>query len=149
MTKKFLLLISLFFTGHSGFGQVIDSLKLNDSEIPLGYTKTDKVLCITPHACSFYEQTDLYESILGKVTKKEFQSFEKKGDTGSIFYFEFESEFTADGFLAGLLWGQNSKPTKSEPDDYYFKGKVLIIWGFNLKSDIKQVSKSKVTTLLK
>jgi len=149
MNKTPHFFIIFFFISHFSLGQSIDSLKLQDTEIPSGYTKADKLLCLTPHACSFYEQTDLYASIVGKVTKKEFQSFEKKGDKGSILYFEFEKEFTADGFLAGLLWGQNSKPTKSEPDDYYFKGKILVIWGFNLKSDIKQVSKTKVTTLLK
>ena len=127
------------------FGQTIDSLKLKDTEIPVGYSKSNKLLCVTPHADSFYNQTDLYETFLGKVTKKEFQSFNKKGDKGSILYFEFEEEFKGQTFLNGLLWGQESEPTKSEPDEYFVKGNILIIWSFNLKSELKQISKTKVT----
>ncbi|HVY74179.1 MAG TPA: hypothetical protein VG890_05075 [Puia sp.] len=118
------------------------------SEVPSGYTKSNDLLCVTPHASSFYTQTDLYEAFLGKVTRKEFQSFSKKGDEGSILYFEFEKEFSGQSFLDGLLWGQGSKPTKSEPDEYYAKGNMLIIWSFNLKSELKKISKAKVSELL-
>ncbi len=146
-TRILVVFFLSFITGFS-FGQTIDSLKLNDAEIPPGYSRSDKLLCVTPHANSFYTQIDLYETFLGKVNKKQFQSFEKKGDKGSILYFEFEKEFTGQGFLSGLLWGQETKPTKSEPDEYYAKGNVLIIWSFNLKSELKQISKAKVTKLL-
>jgi hypothetical protein len=143
-------LFSILFSTIIGisFGQSIDSLKLNESEIPAGYTKSDKLLCVTPHATSFYDQSDLYEAFLGKVKKKEFQSFTKKGDKGSIIYFEFEKEFKGQAFLDGLLWGQDSKPTKSEPDEYYTKGNILIIWSFNLKSEIKEISKTKTKNIL-
>jgi len=147
LMKTLLTILFALFISFS-FGQPIDSLKLTDSEIPTGYSKSDKLLCVTPHASSFYTQTDLYESFLGKVTKKEFQSFEKKGDKGSILYFEFEKEFNGQMFLEGLLWGRDSKPTKSEPDEYFAKGNILVIWSFNLKSEIKQVSKTKATSFL-
>ena len=126
--------------------QSIDSILLKDSELPSGYRKVDKLLCVTPHAESFYEQSELYESFLGKIVKKEFQSFQMKGDEGSVLYFEFEKEFTGQAFLDGLLWGQSKKPTKSKPDEYFAKGKFLVIWSFKLQSEIKRVSKAKIET---
>ena len=136
------------FVGPVTFGQSIDSLKLSDSEIPVEYSKSNQIICVTPHGCSFYNQTDMYESLFGKVAKKEFQSYYKKGDRGSILYLEFEKEFNGQSFLNGLLWGQESKPTKAEPDEYYSKGKILIIWSFNLKSELKLISKTKIAQLL-
>jgi hypothetical protein len=148
MIKIIISAFLLAFTGQITFGQSIDSLKLSDAEIPAGYSKSDQLICVTPHGCSFYEQTDLYESLFGKVVKKEFQSYYKKGDQGSILYLEFEKEFKGQGFLNGLLWGEGSKPTKAEPDEYYSKGKILIIWSFDLKSELKLISKAKITQLL-
>ncbi len=148
MIRKILFFFLFTSITAISFGQIIDSLKLSDTEIPAVYSKSDEMNCVTPHAHSFYVQTDLYETFLGKVVKKEFQSFSKKGDKGSILYFEFEKEFQGQGFLDGLLWGQGSKPTKSEPDEYYTKGNILIIWSFNLKSEIKQISKTKVIQVL-
>ena len=148
MNKKVLFTLLLVHIVGNSFAQTIDSLKLIDSDIPSGYSKSDKMICVTPHGCSFYSQTDLYEAFFGKVTKKEFQSFEKKGDKGSILYFVFEKEFNGQSFLNGLLWGEPLKPTKSEPEEYYAKGNILVIWSFNLKSELKQISKTKVTQLL-
>ncbi len=142
-----LLFMLILFTGFVT-AQNIDSLKLNDNEIPASYKKSDKLVCITPHSYSFYTSEELY-SFLGKVVKKDFQSFEKKKDTGSILYFEFEKDFAGDGFLNGLLWGEGTKPTKSEPDDYYTKGKILIIWSLPMDSPLKKISKDKVMKLLK
>jgi len=148
MIKKLLFAALFVFISAVSFGQAIDSLQLNDTEIPAGYSKSDEMLCVTPHACSFYGQTDLFETFLGKIIKKGFQSFNKKGDSGTILYFEFEKEFKGQSFLSPLLWGEGKKPTKSEPDDYYAKGNILIIWSFNLKSELKQISKTKVMRLL-
>ena len=147
MITKIVSIILLFAIPILSFGQ-IDSLKLTEGEIPSGYQSAKELLCVTPHASSFYDQTDIYGSLIGKVTKKEFQSFSKKGDKGSILYFEFEKEFKAQAFLNGLLWGSSSGPTKSEPDEYYAKGKILVIWSFNLKSELKAISKAKVMRLL-
>jgi hypothetical protein len=147
---KRIIIISLFLAigGPMAFGQTIDSLKLTDAEIPAGYSKSDQLICVTPHGCSFYDQSDMYESFIGKVVKKTFQSFSKKGDKGSILYLEFDEEFKGAGFLNGLLWGEETKPTKSEPDEYYAKGKVLVIWSFKLDSELKAISKAKVERLL-
>ncbi len=148
MFKQLLSTISFVVISIFSFAQNIDSLKLADNEIPAGYSKSEELLCVTPHASSFYNMTNSYESFLGKVVKKSFQSFGKKGDQGSILYFEYENDFKGSGFLDGLLWGQDLKPSKSEPDDYYAYGKFLVIWSFNLKSEIKKISKTKVIATL-
>lgn len=148
MTKKLFLTHILILIVAFSFAQSLDSLMLTDSELPAGYSKSDKILCVTPHGYSFYSTTDAYESMIGKVIQKQFQSFEKKGDKGSILYFEFEKEFDKQNFLEPLLWGEKTKPTKSEPEEYYSKGRFLVIWSFNLKSELKEVSKVKVMRLL-
>lgn len=146
--KIFLYSLLLVCTSHFAAAQSIDSLMLKDAEVPAGYSKSDKLICVTPHASSLFDQMDLYESFFGKVTKKSFQSFYKKGDKGSILYFEFDNEFKAQSFLNGLLWGKESKPTRSEPDEYYSKGNILIIWSFNQTSELKLASQTKVRQLL-
>lgn len=148
MFKAFSLAFLLTFFSTSSFGQNIDSLKLNDTEIPSDYSRPTKIQCKTVHAESFYEQTDMYSTFLGSIVKKDFQSFDKKGDKGAILYFEFDKEFTGEVFLDGLLWGQSGKPTKQKPDEYLAKGKFLIIWSFDFNSEIKKTSKAKVLQLL-
>jgi hypothetical protein len=148
MIKRIPFTILLIICYVCSFGQAIDSLKLADSEIPAEYSKSNEMFCVTPHACSLYNQSDLFETFIGKVVKKEFQSFSAKGDKGTIIYFQFEKEFKGQSFLEPLLWGEGKKPSKSEPDDYYAKGNILILWSFNIKSDLKKISKAKVTQLL-
>lgn len=128
-------------------GQEIDKLKLNDSEVPEKYKSTDKMLYKSIQAVNFYEQTYLYESFIGKVKNKEFQSYESKDDKGGIYYYEFEKEFTHDGFLEGLLWG-GKKPTKAHPEEYLVKDNILVIWSFADKSELKKISKDKVAAQL-
>lgn len=148
MIRIFSFFIAFLIASIFSFGQTIDSFKLTDSEIPKGYSKTDKLICKTVHAQSFYDQSDLYSPLVGTVVRKDFQSFEKKGDKGSILYFEFDKDFKGESFLQGLLWGKSGKQTKQEPDEYSIKGRFLVIWSFNLDSEIKKISKDKVTKLL-
>jgi hypothetical protein len=101
MRKKISLTILTIIIATLSFGQNIDSLKLNDAEIPGGYSKSNELLCKTPHAYSFYQQTDLYP-FLGTVVKKDFQSFDKKRDKGSILYFQFDKDFDGQDFHNGL-----------------------------------------------
>lgn len=98
-------------------------------------------------AATFYQQTDLYESFIGKVRSKAFQSFESKGDKGGIYYYEFEKNFEQKRFLEGLLWG-GDRPTKAHPEEYFVKDNILVIWSFADKSELKKISKDKIMTLL-
>ncbi len=103
------------------------------------------MLCKSVQAASFYEQTQIYASILGAVKSKEYQSFEAKGDKGTILYLEYEKDFEGEAFLQGLLWGESDKPTKAHPEEYVVKGKYLIIWSFAPTSELKKISKEKVS----
>lgn len=147
--RKILTTLALtMLTIGSIFGQGLTMLKLTATEIPEGYKPTDKMLYKSVQAASFYDQTDLYKSFLGKIKNKEFQSYESKNDNGAIFYYEFEKHFEQTGFLEGLLWG-GKKPTKAHPEEYFAKGNILVIWSFAAKSQLKKISKDKITTLLK
>lgn len=130
------------------FGQALTELKLNESEVPENYKQTDKMLYKSIQAGTFYKQTELYESFIGKLKSKEFQSYESRNDEGSIYYYEFENDFTQEGFLEGLLWG-GKKPTKAHPEEYFVKDNILVIWSFASKSELKKVSKEKILALLK
>lgn len=125
-------------------GQELQKVKLTDTELPAGYKASPKMLCKSVQAFSFYEQTGLYEHMLGAVKHKEYQSFESKGDKGTILYLEYEEDFAGETFLQGLLWGESNKPTKAHPEEYLIQGKHLIIWSFAPNSALKQLSKDKV-----
>ena len=99
-------------------------------------------------AGTFYEQTDMYESLIGKIKNKTFQSYESKDDKGAIYYYEFEENFDRQDFLEGLLWG-GKKPTKAHPEEIFVKDNILVIWSFADKSELKKISKDKVTSLVK
>lgn len=145
--KSLLPLVILLFSSVA-WGQGIESIKLTNEELPAGYKQSSKMLCKSVQALSFYEQTDLYESFLGKIKSKSYQTFESRKDKGSVLYFEFENYFTGEAFLLGYLWGGGFEPTKSHPEEYYVKGKYLIIWSFDTKSEIKKISKEKVKKVL-
>lgn len=129
--------------------ETIDNLKITDKEVPQEYSITKKANCISIQACTFYDSPDMYEMLIGKIKLKDIQNFESNKDKGSIMYFEFEDGFKGEGFLDGLLWGDDMKPTKKHPEQYFSKGKYLIIWSFNDDSQIKKISENKIKALLK
>ena len=132
----------------STYGQGIEKLKLIDSEVPDKYKATDEMLYKSIQAGTFYEQTDIYGALIGKVKNKTYQSYKGKDDKGTIYYYEFEEKFEGRDFLEGLIWG-GKNPTKSHPEEIFVKDNILVIWSFVDKSELKKISKDKVTTLLK
>lgn len=144
--KPTILLSTLFllFTINV-FSQTIADLKLKPKEIPKGgYMASDGNICITPQACTFYNDIETYSNIVGTVKSKAIQSFKNKADRGSIMYFEFDHVFKGDRFLQGLLWGKAGEPTAEHPEEYVVKGKFLIIWSFKPDSPIKEKSEEKI-----
>lgn len=125
------------------FGQTLDKLKLTDTEVPAKYKRSDKMLYQSIQAVNFYKQTHTYENLIGKVTNKEFQSFESKDDKGAIYYYEFEKDFNQEGFLEGILWG-GQEPGKEHPEEYFLKDNILVIWSFGQNSELKKISKDKI-----
>jgi len=148
MTKFLTILFITFLSTIESNGQSIDSLKLSDKEIPEGYSLTKENNCISIQACTFYENPEMYEALIGKLKSKQIQNFDSKKDKGSIMYFEFEDGFKGEGFLGPLLWG-GDKPTKEHPEEYYAKGNFLIIWSFKKGSVITKTSKDKIESILR
>jgi len=148
MTKFLTILFITFLSTIESNGQSIDSLKLSDKEIPEGYSLTKENNCISIQACTFYENPEMYEALIGKLKSKQIQNFDNKKDKGSIMYFEFEDGFKGEGFLGPLLWG-GDKPTKEHPEEYYAKGNFLIIWSFKKGSVITKTSKDKIESILR
>ncbi|SHL07752.1 hypothetical protein [Flavobacterium chilense] len=147
---KFTITLStlfLLFTTNL-FSQALADLKLKPKEIPKTYILSDGNICITPQACTFYNDIETYSNIVGTVKSKAIQSFKSKTDRGSILYFEFEHTFKGDRFLQGLLWGKDGQPTDEHPEEYLAKGKFLIIWSFRPDSTIKEKSETKIEALL-
>lgn len=137
----------LLFTINS-FSQTIADLKLKPKEIPKGgYMASDGNVCITPQACTFYNDIETYANIVGTVKSKAIQSFKSKADRGSIMYFEFDHVFKGDRFLQGLLWGKAGEPTDEHPEEYAVKGKFLIIWSFKPDSPVREKSEAKIEAL--
>ncbi|RZJ47108.1 MAG: hypothetical protein EOO44_22455 [Flavobacterium sp.] len=133
----------------SSFSQTIADLKLKPKEIPKGgYVLSDGNICVTPQACTFYNDIETYSNIVGTVKSKAIQSFKNKADAGSIMYFEFDHIFKGDRFLQGLLWGKAGEPTDEHPEEYLVKGKFLIIWSFHPDSPLKEKSEAKIEALL-
>ncbi|KAF2328211.1 hypothetical protein [Flavobacterium daemonense] len=130
------------------FSQTIADLKLKPKEIPKAYTFNDGNICISPQACTFYNDIETYSNIVGTVKSKAIQNFRSKGDRGSIMYFEFEHVFKGDRFLQGLLWGKDGQPTDEHPEEYEVKGKFLIIWSFRADSPLREKSEAKIEALL-
>jgi hypothetical protein len=147
MRHRLVILILAVLTFYSASGQGLEKLKLTDAEVPEKYKRTEEMLYKSIQAATFYEQTDLYEALIGKIRNKEFQSYESKDDKGAVYYYEFEKNFTQQGFLEGLLWG-GKKPTKAHPEEYFVKDNILIIWSFADKSELKKISKDKIVALL-
>ncbi len=146
--KNILFLFTIIYSFNTS-AQTFEKIKLAENEVPAEYKITEKQKCISIQACSFYNQIDLYSSFIGKVKLKEIQSFESKDDNGSIMYFEFEDYFLGESFLIGLLYGKSMKATKEHPDEYFIKGKFLIMWSFEQNSELKRISKEKIKLLLK
>ncbi|MEN2402339.1 hypothetical protein GKZ90_0021295 [Flavobacterium sp. MC2016-06] len=130
------------------FSQTIDDLKLKTKEIPKSYTLNNGNICISPQACTFYNDIQTYSNIVGTLKSKQIQNFKSKGDSGSIMYFEFEQRFKGERFLQGMLWGKDGQPSDEHPEEYVTKGKFLIIWSFHPDSPIKEKSETKIETVL-
>lgn len=147
---KYLAILTLCLgTYFNALSQSIDSLKLIEAEIPKGSTLSKESQCISIQACTFYDQPDIYEFLIGKLKHKEIQNFSGTNDSGSIMYFEFEKPFEAKGFVEGLLWGESKKPTKDHPEEMLVHNNLLIIWSLPIKSNLKNISQQKVKSKLK
>ncbi len=143
MKTRLMFTSVLFLLQNMAWSQTLDSLKLTADELPSGYNITQEILSNAVQPKIFYDNPDLYESILGKVKGKDHQSFESKMDSGTVFFYEYFEKIHGEAFLEGLLWGGN-KATKDHPEEYFIKDNFLIIWSFEKRSLVKKLSIEKV-----
>jgi len=149
MKPTILLSTLLLLFATNSFSQTLADLKLKPKEIPKGgYMVSDGNICITPQACTFYNDIETYSNIVGTIKSKAIQSFKSKADRGSIMYFEFDHVFKGDRFLQGLLWGKAGEPTPEHPEEYIAKGRFLVIWSLQPDSPLKEKSETKVEAIL-
>ena len=137
--KNLLILFAIFYSIF-GFSQTItlDSIQIKTTEISTDYKVLDKLQCQSIQSKLLYEKPEMYSFILGKTLNKRFQSFEYKGNKGSIMYFEFDKDpQNAKGFIEGLLLG-GKKPNKEHPENIILKGNLMIILSFPFKSEISK-----------
>jgi len=62
-------------------------------------------------------------------------------------FFEFDKDFVSDDFLKQLLWGENHS-TKEHPEEFFSRGKFLIILSFEKNSPIKKFSQQLILSKL-
>jgi hypothetical protein len=148
MKKLFTLTFLLTLIATISFAQGIEPLKLTEEEVSEDYERTENILCKSIQAALFYKSPEMYSMILGDLVEKGYQSYEKKGDKGTVLYFIFDQDITDNAFIPGLLWGSVGKPTKAHPEEYIAKGNTLVIWSFDKSSTLKKLSKEKVAKVL-
>jgi len=130
---------------------IIDSLKLRENELPEGYKFDKEIVCSNIQPVMLYKEHNLYGALLGEVIKKDFQSISNEnGDAGSILYFQFKNrvEESEKEFIKGLIWGENSQPTKQHSESIEFFEGLMVVWCFEQESLIKKLSQEKILLYL-
>ena len=130
---------------------IIDSLKLRENELPKGYKFGKDIFCKNIQPAMLYKEHNLYGALIGEAIKKDFQSISNEnGDAGSILYFQFKKRVEESGkeFIKGLIWGENSQPTKQHPESIEFFEDVMVIWCFEQGSLIYKLSREKILLYL-
>lgn len=151
MNRITLVASVLILAANFAFSQTLDKSILEVSQEDLsGKHKFGKELnCQSIQSQLFYDDPSLYEFMIGKVTNKRFQTIELKGKSGSVMYFDFDKDpEDAEGFLSGLLWGGDGKPTSMHPEEILSSGNTLIITSFPYSSalglEILGILKAKI-----
>jgi hypothetical protein len=84
-----------------------------------------------------YKRYDIYKGTLPPLTAKTAQSFECRGQKGTIFYFEFAGSGDrkqAEQFIRPLLWGEDH-PTVEHPEGIEGGDNVLVVISFGRTPD--------------
>ncbi len=127
----------------------IENLKLVASDLPTGYTFTDKLTCPQTQVKLMYERPEMFSAI-PKIAAKDFQTVRgANGEEGSILYIQFETTITEtqSGFIGGMIWGTSKRvkgPSDEHPEDYLTVSKTLVIWCVKSDNPIKKISQDKV-----
>ncbi len=135
--KKLLILLSfIYWVFGLGQTQPLDAIQIQPTEISSDYKILENLQCQSIQSKLLYEKPDMYSLFLGKLLSKKFQTFDYKGDQGSILYLEFDKDAeNGRKFVEGLLWG-GKKPNNAHPENIITKGNIMIILSFPFKSEI-------------
>jgi hypothetical protein len=127
----------------------IEDLKLVQSDLPTGYSFTDKLTCPQSQVKLMYERPEMF-SALPKIAAKDFQTVRgANGEEGSILYIQFETTISdgQSGFIGGMIWGTSKRvkgPSDEHPEDYLTVSKTLVIWCLKSDNPVKKISQDKV-----
>jgi len=103
---------------------MINSVKIKESDL------TEKHSFLTyptsgGGSLDLYERAEVYQNNsllgIGKLLEKEFQTIEMNGETGTIYYFVYDTKAEdAKSFMKGFLWSGNDKSSADNPDELIF-----------------------------
>ena len=149
MKKSFILVNFLLVFSINIFAQKTEKMILFENEIPKEYKITENNQCKSMQATLLFKNPEMYEMIYGKIKSKKIQNFENPEDSGSVLYIEFEKNFKSESFIKGLIWGKSKNPTDKNPEEILVKNNILVIWSFDKKSKLKEISKKKIELEIK
>jgi hypothetical protein len=112
-------------TAASGLG-------LRPEQVPTDCKTVDGYFPVDIQTAILWDKTDLYKSLIPLPIAKNAQSFDCRGDKGTVYSFQYGDEArrkTATAFIKPLLWGEPG-PTAEHPELVLEAGDVLRVVSF-------------------
>lgn len=99
----------------------------------------------------FYNNTDIYESVLPKLEEKYTQSICTDNEEGTVFFYYFADNLDSksESFLKGLFYGAEGVPSQDNPEQFLIKDNMLIVFSYQYKSKVIDALKAAVSGKLK
>ncbi len=100
---------------------------------------------------TFYNSGEIYNRILPPLQEKYTQSVCNDSEEGTVFYYCFKDRLDSShrGFLTGLFYGQDGKPTPGHPEKIIMKDKYLIVLSYPFNSAIAPVLEKAISAKMK
>jgi len=145
------LLRSAKVSGHvmGDFDGTIDDLKLDEGDLPTGWSFGTGLNCASNQVRLMYEKHEMF-SALQQPREHDYQTVTgPAGESGSILYFQYPNDVSGaeSGFVAGMLWGAAKKttgPSTEHPEDYLTVSSTLVIWCLPPGNEVKKISQYKI-----
>ncbi len=100
---------------------------------------------------TFYNSGEIYDRILPPLVEKYTQSVCSDSEEGTVFYYCFKDRLDSShrGFLTGLFYGQDGKPTQKHPEKIIMKDNYLIVLSYPFNSAIAPVLEKAILAKMK
>ena len=87
---------------------------------------------------TFYSHDVMYDQILPELMEKYTQSICADNDEGTVIYYYFKNKLDDShmGFIRGLFYGDDKKPTPRHPETFIVKDNYLIVFSYPQNSTI-------------